>query len=420
GRRRDGSTFPMHLSVGEARFPGGRLFTGIVRDLSRVKQLEREFLQAQKMEAVGRLASGIAHDFNNLLMGIAGCADIALDRLPEEHDAHEPIDEVRRAARRGGAIVRKLLEFSRVQQGEPVVSDLAAVVAELEPMLIMLLGEDVGLLVTTGSRPTFVRSDPGWLEQILMNLVVNARHAMPDGGSLEIVVDVADNDSTALLVVRDSGCGMDEATQARAFEPFFTTRGDGEGTGLGLSTVYALVRRCGGTITLESQVGVGTRFTIRLPLVDKPAESPASGPHPQADGQGVTVLVVEDEKLIRLTMRHYLVKHGFRVLDAADGEEALRIAREAGERIAVLVTDMTLPGISGATLAMKLAREDLALVYTSAYHPEELVNAGKLMATDVAINKPFSERDLLAAIQQARSATRERSASASALTVEPR
>ncbi len=399
GKRKDGTTFPLHLSVGEAKFPGGCLFTGILRDLSRVKQLEREFLQAQKMEVVGRLASGIAHDFNNLLMGVTGCADMALEHLAPDHPAHHYIDELRRASSRGGALVRRLLSFSRRPHDEKEVTDLADLVRELGPMLERLLGEDIELRRDIPDTPLWIRCEEGQAEQVLMNLVVNARHAMKHGGHLDLEVHV--HEHSAALVVRDTGCGMDEQTQRRVFEPFFTTRGDGEGTGLGLSTVADIVERVGATIELESRLGEGTCFKICF------ARAPAAVPEvealqPQPLQLATTVLVVEDDNLVRLTLRHYLEKNGFDVCEASDAETALQHLNAPESPISVLLTDMVLPGMSGTELVKHVPSDGLAVVFMSAYDPEHLRQEGKIGETDIAINKPFGEAELLRAIEQAR------------------
>lgn len=399
GLRKDGTTFPLHLSVGEARFPGGRLFTGILRDLTRVKQLEREFLQAQKMEAVGRLASGIAHDFNNLLMGISGCADMALEHLPPDHAACSYIDDLRRASRRGGALVRRLLSFSRRPPEETQACDLVDLVFELGPMLERLIGENITLTRELPQQPVWVRCGAGQVEQVLLNLVVNARHAMSDGGRLDLEVNV--DDPMAVLVVRDTGCGMDEETRSHAFEPFFTTRGEGEGTGLGLSTVYGIVDRVGGSIAVESEIGKGSCFRIRFPTCPAPSGSPAES-RPKPRQTAATVLIVEDDTLVRMTLRHYLEKHGFTVSEAADGETALDLLQQPGCPVTVLVTDMILPGMTGAELASKSAENQLATVYMSAHDPEYLRAEGKIQDGDITINKPFSEGELLQAIERAR------------------
>ncbi|MCA9689704.1 MAG: PAS domain S-box protein [Myxococcales bacterium] len=400
GQRKDGTTFPLHLSVGEARFPGGRLFTGILRDLSEVKQLEREFLQSQKMEAVGRLTSGIAHDFNNLLMGIIGCADMALAELEPDTSTRKNIEDLRGAAQRGAAIVRNLLKFGRRSIEQAVVVDLCALLGDLKPMLTRLLGEDVELEVSIPSAPALVRWDTGQLEQVVMNLVVNARHAMPDGGRLTI--SVRDDAGWLLLQVTDTGCGMDEATLARIFEPFFTTR-TGDGTGLGLSTARGLIERAGGSITVESAPGQGTTFSIRLPRAKAP-EAPKPRRPPTTTAAAVTtqaarVLVVEDEKLVRLTVRHYLEKAGYQVLEAGDGERAMMTANQ--EAFDVLLTDMTLPGISGQELASALTARlpTLPVIFMTAHEPEDLRASGRLPEQSVALKKPFDESELVEAIR---------------------
>ncbi|MGB1016557.1 MAG: hybrid sensor histidine kinase/response regulator, partial [Nannocystaceae bacterium] len=403
GRRKDATTFPLHLSVGEAKFPGGHLFTGILRDLTQVKQLEREFLQSQKMEVVGRLASGIAHDFNNLLMGITGCAEMALTHLDDDHPARAPIDSLCRASSRGGALVRRLLSFSSKPLNHKQATDVGHLVRELGPMLERILGENVALNLVAPPDPIWVRCAEGEVEQVLMNLVINARHAMPRGGRIDLEVHAPTKESElAQLVVRDTGCGMDAETQSRVFEPFFTTREGGEGTGLGLSTVYGIVERSGGSIELWSRPGEGTCFRVFFPLAQAPAEvqEPVTG----SPAEATHILIVEDDDLVRMTLRYYLEKHDYKVHEAASGETALEILQTPGTPITVLVTDMVLPGISGSDLSRKTAKKDLATVFMSAYDPEHLRREGAITARDVAINKPFGEQELLDAIARARAA----------------
>ncbi|MCB9754053.1 MAG: PAS domain S-box protein [Myxococcales bacterium] len=405
GRRKDGSEFPLHLSVGEARIGGERLFTGILRDLTSVKKLEREFLQAQKMEAVGRLTSGIAHDFNNLLMGIIGCSDMALEHLKQgpSLEAREHVETLREAARRGSAIVAKLLAFSRKSPDESIVLDLNTLVDDTQRMLTGLLGADVELRVTTAPTPAWVRAHSGQLEQVLMNLIVNARHAMPNGGQLHLTVTVEDDVIT--LAVRDTGCGMSREVQAKVFEPFFTTRGEAEGTGLGLSTAYAIIHGCGGTIELESELGVGTRFIIRLPLAPTPPSVPA-GAEPRAveHPRSNTILVVEDDDLVRMTIRHYLSKNGFKVIEARSGADAGRHLERASEPSpALLLTDMVLPDTSGDALAREIQSRcpEINIVYMSAHDRQYLIENGRIAADALTLEKPFSEPQLLATIEDA-------------------
>ncbi len=406
GRRKDGSEFPLHLSVGEARVGDEVLFTGILRDLTSVKKLEREFLQAQKMEAVGRLTSGIAHDFNNLLMGIIGCSDMALEHIRQTPSpAREHVEALREAARKGSAIVAKLLAFSRKSPEETIVLDLNTLVDDTQRMLSGLLGADIRMIVKKASGPAWVRAHSGQLEQVLMNLIVNARHAMPDGGKLEIGVKLAGG--TVVLTIRDDGCGMAPEVQAKAFEPFFTTRGETEGTGLGLSTVYAIIIGCNGSILLDSELGVGTTFTIEFPLAPEPAriESPQEQKLKTAP-RNRTILVVEDDDLVRMTIRHYLVKNDYQVYEARNGAEArqhMNGALASDEALALLLTDMVLPDASGDALARQIRASSprTSVVYMSAHDRQHLIETGRVAADALTLEKPFSEPQLLSIIKDA-------------------
>ncbi len=403
GRRKDGSEFPLHLSVGEARVGDEVLFTGILRDLTAVKKLEREFLQAQKMEAIGRLTSGIAHDFNNLLMGIIGCSDMALEHLrkPGRSPAREHVEALREAARRGSSIVAKLLAFSRKSPDKTIVLDLNELVDDTQRMLSGLLGADIRLTVSRADAPAWVRAHSGQLEQVLMNLIVNARHAMPDGGALDIGVQRAGG--RVSLTVRDTGCGMTPEVQAKVFEPFFTTRGETEGTGLGLSTAYAIIVGCGGSIELESEPGVGTTFVVDLPRAPAPerVDSPEAR-QPKPIPRNRRILVVEDDDLVRMTIRHYLTKNDFQVLEARNGAEAQQ-HMESEDALALLLTDMVLPDASGDTLARQFRANSpgTSVVYMSAHDRQHLIETGRVAADALTLEKPFSEPQLLEVIENA-------------------
>jgi two-component system, cell cycle sensor histidine kinase and response regulator CckA len=409
GRRRDGTTFPVEISAAEWTGEGGRGYALLLRDLSRRNRLEEEFLQAQKMEAIGRLAAGVAHDFNNLLMGISGCATVALDRLDGHEEVRELLDEIVSAAASGASITRQLLEFGRKRKHSPRLLDLDSVVFRSEAMLRRLLGEDIELLVRCNAAGAMVRCDPGQIEQVLMNLIVNARDAMPSGGRLIIEtseVEIAREEALRRWVrlrVSDTGCGMDEEIQEYLFEPFFTTKSIGEGTGLGLSTVYAIVERSGGQIDLASEIGVGTTFTIHLPCADPNARAQTPVPGGTTADRSGTILVVEDQPMVRETIRYYLERRGYRVLEARDGVEGLEMYRDHAEAIDMLLTDVVLPGVVGTELARRIhaLEPGIPVLYMSAYPRESLVDEGRMAPGMAALQKPFTEEELLASVRAA-------------------
>ena len=388
GRRKDGGTFPLYLSVGERRAGDEREFTGILRDLTEQKRLEERFLQAQKLEAVGRLASGVAHDFNNLLMGVISCSNLARKSLPPGSDAAELLAEVQSAAERGASLSKQLLAYSRQKPLDVRTIHVNEVVRTAERMLRQVIGEDVALRVEVCASGGPVRADPGKLEQVLMNLAVNARDAMPGGGALRIVTrDVVLErpvttrsrhllpGSYVEIEVADTGTGIPEELRTRIFEPFFTTKEPGRGTGLGLFTVYGIVEQLGGAIDFESTLGRGTTFRI---------------------------LLVEDERLIRASLAQLLRQLGYRVIAAGDADEALRAARAQQGPIDLLLSDMVLPGRSGSELAQELGRTrpETRCLFMSAFPSEVLVERGLLSAGVKSLVKPFSEDDLAAAVRR--------------------
>ncbi|WP_428264702.1 response regulator [Haliangium sp.] len=379
-----------------------------------LRESERRFQQAQKMEAVGRLAGGVAHDFNNLLMGVSGCADIALRRLPGDSPVRLYLEEIKSAAISGAAITRQLLAFSRQREQVRADVELDEVLAQNRHMLQRLLGEDVQIALSLDARGAHIRLGEGQLEQILMNLVVNARDAMPGGGTIEVhsrrVVfepggapppDHLEPGPYVVLSVTDTGMGMDESTRERIFEPFFTTKAQGRGTGLGLATVYGIVRRAGGYVEVQSRLGEGSNFDVYLPegeMVPAIEASRASAPQP-GRGSG-TVLVVEDERLVRLAVREYLEQNGYAVLTAADLDEALRRVRAHPSPITLLITDMVLPGVGGASVAREIRAlvPDIEVLYMSAHAGELLTEAGHAPPGTEILEKPFGEDELIARV----------------------
>jgi two-component system cell cycle sensor histidine kinase/response regulator CckA len=415
GERKDGTGFPLELTSGGLPQASGGKLTCMVRDVTRRKQLEGEVQQAHRLEAVGRLAGGIAHDFNNLLMGVSGCADILLATLEPQHAAREYAEEIKRAALSGASIVGQLLSFSRKKQDEPVVSHLNSIIDENENMLRRLLGEDVELMVGLNDSDLWVECDRGQVEQVLMNLVVNARDAMKRGGTLtigtsELVVSAGDSlqgdldvGRYAVLSVSDEGSGIDEETMAQIFDPFFTTKEVGEGTGLGLSTVYGIVQRAGGHIDLDSELDEGTTFHIYLPTAEEPAPAEELESVSPISLRGrETVLLVEDEPLVRRSVRHYLEGWGYSVLEAASRAEAVDACKGHKGTIHLLLTDSVLPGGSGKTVvrAVRDIVPDVAVIQMSAHSPDKLIRDGRLADGVPLLQKPFTAEVLAAKIRE--------------------
>src|SRR5213593_87653 len=401
----------LHTSI-VAKFPlrntEGTVYAicGIATDITQRKSLEAQLRQAQKMEAIGRLAGGIAHDFNNLLTVIIGFSELMLLSLPVEHPHCATFEQIRQAGEKASRLTRQLLAFSRQQVLQPKVLDLNAVVANIDTMLQRVIGEDIDLLTILSPGLASVKADPGQIEQILMNLVVNARDAMPAGGRLtietaDVVLDtdyarthVAVNPGRyVMLAVSDNGCGMDAETQTRIFEPFFTTKEPGKGTGLGLSTVYGIVKQSGGNIGVYSEPGRGTTFRIYLPRIEAAAEPVEPGKaREQLPCGSETVLLVEDEEVVRGLARQILASHGYTVLAAPSGADALELAASHAGPIHLLVTDVVLPGISGRELAARFqsVRPGLQVLYTSGYTDEAVVHHGVLDAGIAFLQKPFT------------------------------
>jgi two-component system cell cycle sensor histidine kinase/response regulator CckA len=385
---------------------------GAMIDVTPVRQMEEKLRQSQKMEAIGRLAGGVAHDFNNLLAVILGYSDLSLGALPEDHKVVGFLREIKRAGERAGDLTRQLLAFSRKQILEPRVLSLGRVVADTHQMLRRLIGEDVEIVMVADPEPAMVRADPGQIEQVIMNLAVNARDAMPQGGRLVIQVrrvELAAGEQPGLdagpyvcLSVGDNGCGMDADTLAQIFEPFFTTKGVGRGTGLGLATVYGIVNQSGGSILVDSAMGQGTTFSIYLPRVSGaeaqallPSVAPPNGAAPSA-----TILLVEDEPMVREMARMILTGAGYEVLQASQGDEALRVlARHAGP-VDLLLTDVVMPLMSGVELAAEFreARPGAPVLFMTGYADDFIAN--QALDVDVELlQKPFVAEALLGKVR---------------------
>ena len=393
----------------------------VLGDISERKRLESQLLQAQKMEAVGRLAGGVAHDFNNLLGVITGYGELLMRQASEAQRGK--IEQVLKAAQRGAGLTRQLLAFSRRQVLEPKVVDFNVLLADLGPMLRRVIGEDVDLAIQPGADLGHVKADPGQLEQVLMNLCVNARDAMPNGGRLCIQTENADLDESyavrhepvsrgryVLLAVSDTGCGMDKETQAHIFEPFFTTKEQGKGTGLGLSTVYGIVKQSGGYVWVYSELGQGTILKIYLPRVDAPAE-PLAADAPFTPSRGCeTILLAEDELSLRQVTRHLLEADGYRVLEAGSGKDAVAVSEGYGEAIHLLIADVVMPGMDGRSLAERLTamRPEMQVLYMSGYTDDIIAHHGVLEAGTLLLQKPFTAAALLRRVREALTGPRRR------------
>jgi nitrogen-specific signal transduction histidine kinase/CheY-like chemotaxis protein len=375
-------------------------------DVTDAQRTEEMLVRSQKMEAVGRLTGGIAHDFNNLLMGVLGCCRMAIERIDEEHSARPLIEEIARSAERSVQLTRRLLTFSRREPAARCVVDVLDTVRSVCGITRQLIGEDISLSTRFSCAQALVEGDPTQLEQALMNLVINARDAMPGGGDLSIRVreDMAPSPLAVAghvtVEVEDTGSGMTPEVQQRLFEPFFTTKPAGQGTGLGLPTVFGIVSRMHGQIDVQSAPGLGTRFRITLPRTRRPKETEtgqALAPRaiPQ-QARGETVLLVEDEAIVRLTLQDSLRSLGYQALVASDAGQALEMLK-SGARFDVMLTDVVLPGRSGPELAALIRKERpfARVVFMSAHDHEHLVQAEKLRQSDLSLEKPFS-LDLLA------------------------
>ena len=422
-RKKDGKIVDVEIISHRLEYAGRAVLLVVAQDIGERHQLEEQLRQAQKMEAVGRLAGGVAHDFNNLLMVIKGHSELLLNTLPAGDHIARKVEQIDRSADRATSLTRQLLAFSRMQVLQPRVMDLNAVVEDMGKLIPRLIGEDVDLEIHTSSDLGRIRGDASQMEQVIMNLVVNARDAMPNGGRLFIETSNADLDSAyqvthpivkpgryVLLAVSDSGVGMDPETQARIFEPFFTTKEQGKGTGLGLSTVYGVVKQSGGFIWVYSEAGKGTCFKIYLPRVDQPAEKIAT-PHRNADvPRGTeTVLLAEDEQDVREVAREFLESGGYTVLQAQNGAEALRIAAGHSGSIDLLVTDMVMPGMKGQELAARLQqqRHALRVIYMSGYSEHATTEAAHANSRLHLLTKPFSRSAILRAVRESLTAARE-------------
>jgi nitrogen-specific signal transduction histidine kinase len=375
------------------------------------QRFERQARESQKLEALGRLAGGIVHDFNNLLTGVMLYSDLLLSTLPADMPERRYADEIRMAAQRGAGLIEQLMAFARQRVRDPVPLSLNLLIAGMNDMLQRLIGENVELVTMCAEPLGLVSADPSQMQQVIVNLVMNARDAMPNGGRVTIdtrTVEVGQAPDVnggvqpgkyVCISVTDTGCGLDANTRAHLFEPFFTTKPKGQGTGLGLATAYGIVTQAGGTISVESELGQGARFTILLPVTNsadiQPLSKAAAG-----DGAGLrgteTILLVEDDALVRASIHNLLTQYGYKVLEARDGTRALSIAQRHKGAIHLLLADIVLPSLSGREVAARLAplRPEMRVLYTSGYGDGAGGDA-QMMA------KPFNEKALAEKVRQA-------------------
>jgi PAS domain S-box-containing protein len=417
-KRKDGSPITVRCSGRPVLNEAGALayIEVFAEDITERRVLEKQLRMAQKMEAIGRLSGGIAHDFNNLLGVIIGYSQVMKRSLGPSHSSYEHAEEIEKASQRAVSLTRQLLAFSRQQVLEPAILSLNALVTDMEKMLPRLLGEDVKVDLNLDPALGQVKADQGQLEQVLMNLAVNARDAMPDGGKLTVRTANEDLDLAytrqhpgskpgryVVLAVTDTGTGMDPETQAHIFEPFFTTKERDKGTGLGLSTVYGVVKQSGGYIAVDSEKGKGSSFSIFLPRVEQAVEAPeAVSPKTLSVRGSETILLVEDAEPLRKLAHMFLKDNGYRVLTAADGEEALQVAKQHAAPIQLLLTDVVMPGINGRVLAERLGpwQPGMKVLYMSGYTDSFIAGHGVLEQGIHLLHKPFTEETLARKVRE--------------------
>ncbi len=416
--RKDGTPFWDDVSISVVRNAVGEVthFLAFHTDVSARKHAEAALFQSQKVEAIGQLAGGVAHDFNNILAVITGYCEMAQRQVEPQHAARPRHDQILKAAHRAAALTRQLLAFSRRQQLQARPLDLNLLIADTKKMLGRLIGEDVSVQIRPAPGLGAIHADPGQMEQIILNLAVNARDAMPNGGTLTIQtgnLDLAAEDAEprpplppgryVLLSVADTGVGMSQDVRARIFEPFFTTKPEGQGTGLGLATVYGIVKQSGGYVWVDSAEGEGATFRIYLPRVDHPHESAAAGAGPVAPGGTETILLAEDTESLRDMIRETLEERGYRILAAADGVEALTLARAFEGEINLLLTDVIMPNMGGAELAAKLVslRPSTRVAFMSGYTDGALSRHGVLGEGVLLMEKPFTTDRLARVVREA-------------------
>jgi PAS domain S-box-containing protein len=414
-RTGSGRGIDVEVSQHEIDFGGRPAELAIVTDVTGRRQLEEQLRQAQKMESVGMLAGGVAHDFNNLLTIISGYSQLIMNALQPGDPNHYAAEQILKAGERAATLTQQLLAFSRRQVLQPRVLDLNKLVTALSTMLRRLIGEDIDLQLVLRPDLGMVSADPGQIEQVLMNLVVNARDAMPKGGTVTIETANVELDESysgrhlavkpgpyAQIAVSDNGGGMDEATQARLFEPFFTTKGVGRGTGLGLSTVFGIVKQSGGNLDVYSVPNRGTSVKVYLPRIEQPATVEAESRRRQVASGSETVLLVEDDEMVRHLVSETLVRAGYKVMDTSDPLEARRLSDSYQGPIHLLIADVVMPKVSGRALAEELRarRNGMKVLYMSGYTDHAIVNTGILRKEVAFLQKPFTPAALTEKVRE--------------------
>ncbi len=415
-RRKDGTEFAVEIALAPLATDDGVLVSSTIVDITERKKMEEQRRLSQRMEAIGKLSGGVAHDFNNLLAVILGYSDVLLDAFPPDHPAIRKIEMIRKAGASAVDLTRQLLAFSRQQMLQPRVLHLKEIIEQTQALLRRLIGENIEFKISLDPSLGRVKADPGQIEQVLLNLVINARDAMPQGGRLTIEACNVEMDDSykgehqvvipgryVVLGIQDTGCGMDRDTQARIFEPFYTTKELGKGTGLGLATVYGIVKQSGGYIWVYSELNQGTLFKVYLPRVDESAQ-PAIQKEPEAVVRESceTILLAEDSVSLREMAREYLENVGYVVLEAASGAEALQKAKEFDGPIHLLLTDVVMPEMSGPELArhMTALRPEIKIIFTSGYTNDAIARQGVLDPAVAFIQKPYRPKALARKIQE--------------------
>jgi two-component system, cell cycle sensor histidine kinase and response regulator CckA len=418
-RHKDGRWLTLESTASVVRNRDGEVEKLVIvnRDITERKKLEEQLHRSQKLEAIGRLSGGVAHDFNNLLGLIIGYSEALQERIPTDDPYREAVDEIQNAGKRAAALTQQLLAFSRKQVLEPRILNLNNIITDLEKMLRRLVGENITIDLLLAADTGMVKADRSQIEQVILNLVVNARDAMPEGGKVTIETGKWALDRStvlrhpyvipgpyAMLKVTDTGCGMDAELQSHIFEPFFTTKEKGKGTGLGLATAYGVIKQSGGYIWVDSEVGKGTTFRIYLPEVNAAPEAiPEPKPANKLSADRRTILVVEDEPSLRKLTKKTLSEAGHKVFEAADASQALELSRKTGESIDLLLTDVIMPGMSGKKLADVLVAErpGITVLYMSGYTDGELATQGALKEGTAILRKPFTRDELLRQVESA-------------------
>jgi PAS domain S-box-containing protein len=412
----NGETVPILKTIVPVVLGGHPCLLESFVDITERKHLETQFFQSQKLEAIGRLAGGVAHDFNNLLMAIMGYCDLTLTGLSKESQPFHFVEEISKAAERAAALTGQLLALSRRQVLQPKIMDLNSILTDIKKMLLRIIGEDIELISRLAPDLGYVKADKGQLEQVVMNLTINARDAMPQGGRLlfetaNVEIDqhyqsrhpVVIPGSYILMTVSDNGEGMDKETQSHIFEPFFTTKAVGKGTGLGLSTVYGIVKQSGGYIWVYSEVGHGTTIKINLPQALETMENPKTIQEPKPAPRGSeTILLVEDELMLRSSIREGLEINGYRVLEAGNGDEALSMSQNHADRIHLVLTDVVMPGMNGREMAESLSftHPEAKVLYMSGYTNDAVIRHGLLHEKTAFLQKPFTPKDLALKVRE--------------------